>query len=95
MNTRNDAPYVADVKRICDVVDLSGAAEQATNQADRNYLIASYLGKNLETSDAQRWLVSIKPLKGAAMADALEQEARRVGVPSCALATEWRSKPSP
>ena len=90
--TRADEPYRKDVQNVCNVIELSGAAGHASN--DRAYLVATWLGKNLTTSDAQRWLASIQRLNGNAKADALEQEARRVGLDSCALAAEWRSPPS-
>lgn len=93
VTTRSDEPYKNDVSKVCNVVELAGATEHASS--DRAYLVATYLGKNLQTSDAQKWLASIQHLNGNAKADALEQEARRVGLASCALAAEWRSPPSP
>lgn len=93
VTTRTDEPYKNDVQKVCNVIELSGAAAHASN--DRVYLVATWLGKHLETSDAQKWLASIQRLNGNSKADALEQEARRVGLASCALAAEWRSPPSP
>lgn len=80
--------YTADIEKLCDVVKRSGAQDHEPN--DRVYLIATWLGANLTTAEARKFLADIQPLKGNAKADALDAEARRVGLPSCALSAEWR-----
>jgi hypothetical protein len=88
---KDSKDYTADISKICDVVALSGA-EPGT---DRRYQTATWLGANLTTVEARRFLAGIQPLAGARKADALEAEARRVGLPACALAAEWRAPPVP
>ncbi len=83
-----DAAYTGDIEKLCDVVARSGSTD--LDQNDRVFKIATWLGTNLETGDARKFLAKIQPLKGAAKADALDAEAKRVGIASCALAAEWR-----
>ena len=84
------AGYARDVEKLCDVVARSGAVSHDGN--DRVFLVASWLGENLETADARSLLARIQPLEGEAKAEALEREARRVGLAGCALAGEWRGR---
>jgi hypothetical protein len=81
-------PYAQDVANICDVVRLSGATGMASN--DMRFVTAKWFGENLKTEAAHQFLVRINPLQGEAKAEALEAEARRVGLDGCALAAEWR-----
>ena len=67
---------------------LSKADE--ADPGERGALVAIYLGPNIHTDDGHKFLVAITPLQGAAHADALDREAHRVGLPSCALAAAWR-----
>lgn len=80
-------PYSRDVERICDSVQLSGAQDMPEN--DRVFTIAMWLGSNVETQDGRDFLVRIQPLVGEDKARALEDEAKRVGLRTCALAAEW------
>jgi hypothetical protein len=80
--------YAADIEKLCDVVKRSGAEKHEPN--DRMYLIATWLGANLTTAEARKFLATIQPLRGNAKADALEAEGKRVGLAGCALAAEWR-----
>jgi hypothetical protein len=80
--------YVEDVAHICDVMKLSGA--EGMKNADARFVTAKWLGENLKTEEAHRFMVTLQPLDGAAKADALEAEAHRVGLAGCALAGEWR-----
>ena len=57
----------------------------------RALTIANWLGANLKTDESRKFLVQIQPLVGEPKATALETEARRVGLPGCALAAEWRT----
>jgi hypothetical protein len=85
-------PYRADIAALCGVVSRSGADQ--VPPAERTLLIATWLSGHLQTAEAHDYLVKIGPLVGDAKAAALESEATRVGLPTCALATEWRT-PTP
>ena len=81
--------YRADITTLCDVVKLSGAEDKPKDE--RWQVIAMWLGPQIKTTDGHEFLVAIQPLKGEAKALALDTEAKRVGLTTCALATEWRS----
>src|SRR5262245_473410 len=81
-------PYRTDIATLCDVVQLSGANQAPKDE--RWQIIAMYLGPHLSTSEAHDFLVAIQPLQGEGKALALETEAKRVGLPKCELANEWR-----
>jgi len=85
------AEYASDIAKLCDVVRLSGAAGDPSG--DRRLPIANWLAANLTTAESRQFLARIQPLVGDQKADALEAEARRVGLPACSLAAEWRSPP--
>lgn len=80
--------YRADIARLCDVVARSGA--DRVPAGERALPIATWLAANLETPEAHDFLIKIQPLAGAPKAEALDAEARRVGLPGCALSAEWR-----
>ena len=83
--------YRRDIARVCDVVAQSGAAEMQAGA--RALAIATWLSDHLETQDARDYVIRIQPLVGEAHAAALDAEARRVGLASCALSAEWRADP--
>jgi hypothetical protein len=83
--------YADDVAKLCDVVRLSGA--ESESPGDRRVPIANWLAANLTTAESRQFLARIQPLDGAQKADALDAEARRVGLTGCALAAEWRAPP--
>jgi hypothetical protein len=85
--------YAGDIRRICDAVALSGAADVETT--DRAFLVAQWLGSNLSTRESREFLVRIQPMTGEPKAKALVAEAQRVGLDDCALAAEWRRPPTP
>jgi hypothetical protein len=85
--------FAGDIEKLCDVVRLSGAADDPAD--DRRLPIAQWLAKNLTTTESRQFLARIQPLVGHEKADALEAEARRVGLAGCALAAEWRQAPTP
>jgi hypothetical protein len=87
------AAYARDIEKLCDVVRLSGAERESPE--DRRLPIANWLAANLTTAESRKFLVQIQPLGGDRKADALEAEARRVGLSGCNLAAEWRSPPTP
>ena len=80
--------YRSDIENLCESVVRSGADQlPAGNHA---LVIAKWLGDHLQTEEAHQYLVKIQPLTGEPKAAALDAEARRVGLPGCALAAEWR-----
>ncbi len=81
--------YRADITTLCDVVRLSGAEQKPKDE--RWTVIAMWLGPQIKSDAGHEFLVAIQPLKGEVKALALETEAKRVGLATCALATEWRS----
>ncbi len=80
--------YKADITTLCDVVRLSEADQKP--KEERWPIIAMWLGPHIKTSEGHEFLVAIQPLQGEAKALALETEAKRVGLTTCALAAEWR-----
>jgi len=82
-------PYARDVARLCDAVAQSGAGSNEFD-GDRKVLIATWLGKNLETQEMRNFLVSLQQMTPAQKHDALVAEGARGGVAHCALADEWR-----
>ncbi|HSS02681.1 MAG TPA: hypothetical protein VLM79_36720 [Kofleriaceae bacterium] len=85
-------PYRADIATLCEVVVRSGADQVPAGE--RTLLIATWLSGHLQTAEAHEYLVKIGPLMGEAKAAALEAEAARAGLQTCALAAEWRT-PAP
>jgi hypothetical protein len=81
--------YAADIEKLCDVVRLAGVEGDRTD--DRLLPIANWLAANLTTAESRQFLVRIQPMAGLEKADALDAEARRVGLAGCNLAAEWRS----
>ncbi len=90
--TAVDAAYKADIEALCDVVNRSGTADDAPG--DRTMKIATWLGTNLKTQDGRRFLSKIRPIKGPAKGDAIDAEAKRLGIATCPLAAEWRAQPA-
>lgn len=85
--------YRSDIENLCDAVVRSGADRLPAGE--RALAIATWLPSHLTTPEARDYLVRIQPLVGEPKALALEAEARRVGLASCALAAEWRRAPAP
>ena len=84
-----DDLYTQDVANICNVMELSGA--KGMSGPDARYTTATWFGSHLKTEQAHRFMVQVQPLLGDAKAKALEDEAHRVGLPDCVLATQWRT----
>jgi hypothetical protein len=80
--------YARDVERICDAERLSGALEQP--EEARQMTIAQWLGPAIETEEAREFLAALTQVTGAAKAERLRDEARRVGLDGCALAASWK-----
>ena len=80
--------YKADITNLCDAVHASGADQKPKDE--RWPLIAMWLGPHITTEAGHEFLIAIQPLRGQAKVLALETEAKRVGLPTCALADEWR-----
>ena len=87
-----NAEYKADLEAICDVVERSGATTLEGNE--RAMTTATWLGTNLKTQEARKFLSKLRQVKGAEKGDVLDAEAIRVGMSGCPLAAEWR-KPRP
>lgn len=83
-----DPLYRADIAALCDSMHLSGADQRP--QEEQWSTQAIWLAHATKTTAAHDFFVRIKPLEGDARARALDDEARRVGLPSCTLAAEWR-----
>ena len=81
--------YRKDIDALCNVMHESGADEQPPDA--RQAIIAMWLGPHITTEEGHQYLIAIQPLQGAAKAAALEDEARRVGLGGCPLASEWRT----
>ncbi len=84
----DDKVYAEDIQKLCDSMALSGADKM--EKLERVGPHSKWLGENLKTRAAQEFLIKTKPLKGEAMASALEAEAKRVGLSGCTLAAEFR-----
>ena len=80
--------YRADIENLCEGMVRSGADQLPAGE--RALTIAGWLPSHLATPEAHAYVIRIQPLTGEAKAGALEAEARRVGLPGCALAAEWR-----
>jgi hypothetical protein len=78
--------YAGDIEKLCDVIRLSGAPDDDA----QTLTTANWLAANLTTQESRKFLISIQPLVGGAKADALDAEAKRVGLPGCALSALWR-----
>jgi hypothetical protein len=87
------APYRSDIENLCDAVVRSGADQRPSGE--HPLLIARWLGTQIQTQEAREYLARIQPLVGESKAAALENEARRVGLPGCTLAAEWRTPATP
>jgi hypothetical protein len=80
--------YKQDIVNLCDVEHLSGADQLP--EGNRTPSIAMWLGPHIKTQPGHDFLVKIQPLEGMDKAAALDAEAKRVGIGTCALADEWR-----
>jgi hypothetical protein len=80
--------YAADIAKLCDVMTRSGADRLAPDE--QVFTTARWLAGNLATQEARTYLANLQRLDGAAKADALDAEARKVGLAGCALAAAWR-----
>ncbi len=80
--------YKQDIVNLCDVMQLSGADQLP--EGSRSPSIAIWLGPHIKTPAGHDFLVKIQPLEGMDKAAALDAEAARVGIGTCALADEWR-----
>lgn len=83
-----DSAYKKDVERICDVEKLAGVAERP--EENPQIVTAMWLGENLETDQARDFLATLAPLAPADKANLLRSEAKKAGLPGCALASTWK-----
>jgi len=86
-------PYRSDIENLCDSLARSGADQLPSG--DRALALATWLAAHQETQEAHDYLARIQPLTGEPKAAALEAEARRAGLPRCALADQWRAAAPP
>ena len=84
-----DAAYTQDIEAVCDVVARAGQGKMPDAVT-----VATWTAQTLQTQDARLFLAKIQPLVGNAKADALDQEATRVGLSKCALSQLWREAPA-
>ena len=85
------AGYRDDISRLCNVMHLSGADEQAPEE--RVYTTANWLGNNLETQQGRDFLVTFTQAQDKDKPQTLLAEATRVGVAPCPLADHWQRQP--
>ncbi|HTJ41146.1 MAG TPA: hypothetical protein VL463_03595 [Kofleriaceae bacterium] len=83
--------YAKDIDKLCNVLVYSGADKEP--EGGRQLTVAKWLGPNLETTEVHTFLAKLQTLGPAAKADALDAEAKRVGLASCPLSAEWRKPP--
>ena len=88
LSTAPGSPYAKDIEALCESVSRSGADKIEPDA--KTLTIANWLAANLRTPDSRKFLIKIQPLIGVAKADALDAEARRVGLARCTLAAQWR-----
>ena len=82
-----DAAYAKDIGKICDAMKLSGADKDPGGQM---VVVANYLAAHLETQASRDFMIRIQPLVGEAKAKAFDDEAHKVGLADCAVASLWR-----
>lgn len=82
-----DPAYRDDVERICEVERLSGMLDRPDENPQ--YVTAMWLGDNIQTPEARKFLAELSPLVGVDKAKRLREEATRVGLGSCVLAATW------
>ena len=83
-----DPAYRTDISHLCDAESLSGADQQP--EGTRQLTIAEWLGPNIHTQPARDFLAGLVSVDGAAKGQKLRDEAKKVGLESCALADTWK-----
>jgi hypothetical protein len=81
--------FARDVARICSAVSSSGAASQP--EGNRVFVVAQWLGQNLESPEGRKFLGTIQPMGAADKAKALDAAATSAGLTSCDLARDWEA----
>ena len=79
--------YAADIHRICNMEELSGALELSV--AERPLRSGYWLERNLATPEGRKLAATVFPLPPARKAETLRGEARRAGVAPCPTADSW------
>jgi hypothetical protein len=74
---------------LCNAFQRSGAA--ADSDDNRDYLVATYLGKQITSDTGRAWLVRFSRMGAdkAARRAALTQAAKDAGLPDCPLIAMW------
>ena len=80
-------PYANDVQKICNAIHLSGADQE---KGGASVIVANWLAGNIETTEGHGFLVELAQLAPAPKADRLDLEAKKLGLPGCALSAMWR-----
>ena len=83
-----ESPYAGDIRKLCNVMKLSGA--DVAKDPQKPLLTAQWLGANIQTKEAHEFMIKIQELEGEQRAKAYEEEAKKVGLDDCPIATEWR-----
>jgi hypothetical protein len=83
-----ESPYASDIRKLCNVMTLSGAGSATERQ--KPLLTAQWLGANIQTKEAHDFMIKVRELDGEARAKAYEDEAKKVGIDDCPIASEWR-----
>jgi hypothetical protein len=86
--TSADAEYRADIARLCDSLQLSGADKHPRDEQWATQAI--WLATSTKTTQAHDFFVKLTSLQGEARAKAMDDEAHRLGFASCVLSAEWR-----
>ncbi len=86
------AEYRRDIERVCDVVARSGSDQDPENSPI--LIMAEWLAANLETEAGHDFLVAFQQTPDGDKGAKLINEARRVGLAGCELATMWPASPA-
>jgi hypothetical protein len=77
-----------DLEKICNVMKYSGAVEESPE--NHEYLTATYLSKNIESSATREFMISFSDKPVAQKADLLSARAASFGISVCPTALMWR-----
>ncbi|MBK9033665.1 MAG: hypothetical protein IPL61_20770 [Myxococcales bacterium] len=79
----------AEAESLCNAFERSGAADDT--EANRGYLIANWMAKEIVSDTGRAWLVNFAQLgqDKAARRDALARVARDAGLAGCPLTSMW------
>ncbi len=87
-----DPAYARDVDRFCFAERHAGALDIETTA--RGMVVADWLGKNLETAEARKFLLSLQKLSATEKAKRLRSEGQRAKLADCPTAAAWEKAAS-